>query len=61
MVRVKLRLARWSGVFPAVFPAGPEEGDLEAFGSRALDAVGVRLAGQGTSVMLRVPLAGVPS
>ena len=51
-MRVKPRLARWSGVFPA----GPEEGDLEAFGSRALDAVGVRLA----QIFLVTVLAGIP-
>jgi len=51
-VCVKLRLARG----PGVFPAGSETGDLEAFGSRALDAVGVRLA----QVFLLTVLAGVP-
>lgn len=39
-----------------MFPAGSEAGDLEAFGSRALDAVGVRLA----QVFLVTVLLGVP-
>jgi signal transduction histidine kinase len=57
IVRVKLRLARW----PGVFPAGSETGDLEAFGSRALDAVGVRLAQVFlVTVLFGVPLASSP-
>jgi signal transduction histidine kinase len=56
-VRVKLRLARW----PGAFPAGSETGDLEAFGSRALDAVGVRLAQVFlVTVLFGVPLASSP-
>src|SRR5581483_5262160 len=42
--------------WPGVSPAGSEAGDLEAFGSRALDAVGVRLA----QVFLVTVLLGVP-
>jgi hypothetical protein len=56
-VRVKLRLARW----PGVFPAGSEAGELEAFGLRALDAVGVRLAQIFlVTVLLGVPIAASP-
>jgi len=56
-VRVKLRLARW----PGVFPAGSEAGELEAFGLRALDAVGVRLAQIFlVTVLLGVPIAAAP-
>jgi signal transduction histidine kinase len=47
-----LRPGRW----PGGFPADPEAGDLAAFGSRALDAVGVRLA----QIFLVTVLAGVP-
>jgi signal transduction histidine kinase len=39
-----------------VFPAGSEAGELEAFGLRALDAVGVRLA----QIFLVTVLFGVP-
>jgi len=39
-----------------VFPAGSEAGELEAFGLRALDAVGVRLA----QIFLVTVLLGVP-
>ena len=56
-MRVKLRLARW----PGVFPAGSEAGELEAFGLRALDAVGVRLAQIFlVTVLLGVPIAASP-
>ena len=56
-MRVKLRLARW----PDVFPAGSEAGELEAFGLRALDAVGVRLAQIFlVTVLLGVPIAASP-
>jgi len=44
-----------------VFPAGSEAGDLEAFGLRALDAVGVRLAQVFlVTVLLGVPIAASP-
>lgn len=51
-MRVKLR----PGGRPDAFPAGREAGDLEAFGLRALDTVGVRLA----QVFLVTALLGVP-
>jgi signal transduction histidine kinase len=44
-----------------VFPAGSEAGDLEAFGLRALDAVGVRLAQVFlVTVLLGIPIAASP-
>jgi signal transduction histidine kinase len=53
-VRFKVRRASPTGT--RSFPVGPAAGELEAFGLRALDAVGARLA----LIFLATALAGLP-
>ncbi len=53
-VRFKVRRASPAGT--RSFPVGPAAGELEAFGLRALDAVGARLA----LIFLATALAGLP-